>query len=125
MYTYAYLYFNGTEERHVDFKMATVNAMLSFNEVSSIERRSSLLNNADKNGDHVIKRIKDKDGKNEQKECYYCQHGRGRPDKHKTRWYCGGRSCGIQYPYCSPTVCDCYQLHIIECIPAKRRYSKK
>ena len=135
----AYRHFQKSQMKHADFKVKLANALTKFKETTPHAKRFSLeVPIPDIAKVHFLKLLQkptksgvEQEMKNSryQKYCFYCQHNPNKaPEERKTSWHC--EACvvpnGRVYPLCDPkTERRCFELHIVNGLPPKRRYSHK
>ena len=114
-------YFGRGNMLHTNFKMDLANAMVSFVDFDGIRVQRSLLNisePSDNTTQHILSKYLNK-GIKMQKPCFYCRHGYDKSFRRKTSFYCS--ACGIEKAICSPETRDCWDLHLKNGMPKKRR----
>ena len=111
--------------KHVNFKKKLVNSMIAYQPDKTLRTKPKKDLPADERVriSHAVTKLSEK-GSRKQKPCFYCQHGRGKPKRVLTSYYC--TECGIDKPLCPPTSSrNCFEIRISHGLPSKRRYSKK
>ena len=128
MLTNAYLaskYFANKDEKHILFKKRLTNEMLQYRENDSLKLRSAS-HGAQVNAEpgvagHHIRKFATK-GVKLQKNASAASMDVKKPERRNNSRFC--EECGDQFPLCSPTVRDCFNLHEVFGMPCKRRMKK-
>ena len=120
-------YFKDKHLKHLDFKMSLANEMANYKEVAPISTRPTPACPIPNNlvvipSTHQLVRYRPR-GVKYQKECYYCHHAYPTVIRKPTSNYC--ILCGPKYPLCSNLVRNCFELHIKNGLPTKRKLPKK
>ena len=113
----------GNDYKHLDFKIDLANEMVTITKSSTSRRTlSTLVGELLFASQHFPVKIQElaKNGKVKQRFCHFCQHGRN-PLKRRVKTSMECSLCRL--PICSPSVCDCWKLHLENGMPP-RRYLK-